>query len=68
LTIKPKEEFVQTLRIILGGDFDVDDYPLDYDRDDAEAERAFTIFPKQSINATNFKIAQQIAGVPIIER
>ena len=68
LTIKPKEEFVQTLRIILGGDFDVDDYPLDYDRDDAEAERAFTIFPKQSISATNFKIAQQIAGVPIIER
>ena len=66
LTIKPKEDFVQTLRIILGGDFDVDHYPLDYDREDAEAERAIAIFPKQKISATNFKIAQQIAGVPII--
>lgn len=63
--IKPQEDFVQTLKFILG-EFDVDTYPLGYDEENKEAEKAVAVFPKNKVNAIPFKIAQQIAGVPII--
>lgn len=65
LVIKPREDFNQTLKIILGGDFDVDNYPLDFGDN---IEQAFAVFPKSNVSATNFKLAQQIAGVPIIAK
>lgn len=68
LTVKPKEDFVQTLRIILGGDFDIDSYPLDFTKDNDETNCTYALFPKQKVSATNFKIAQQITDVPIIVR
>ena len=64
--MKPEEEFVDTVINVLGSDFEIDNYPLDYDKEDAEADRAVAIFPKNKVAVTSFKLAQQIAGVPII--
>lgn len=64
--VKPKEEFVDTIINILGSDFEIDNYPLDYDKEDAEAEQAVAVFPKNKVAVTNFKLAQQITGAPII--
>ena len=66
LVTRAGKDLPETLKNILNSDFDVDFYPLDYDTEDAEAERAVAVFPQKKIDATKFKIAQQIAGVPII--
>lgn len=65
LVMKP-EELPDTVKNILNCDFDVDSYPTDFDKDDEKPENAVAIFPKNKVNATSLKIAQQIAGVPII--
>jgi len=62
----PAEELSDTVKNILNSDFDVDFYPTDFDKDDEKSENAVAVFPKSKVNATNLKIAQQIAGVPII--
>ena len=54
------------VRKILGCDLKIETYPLDYDTDNAKAKRTYAAFPKGKVDATKFKIAQQIAGVPII--
>lgn len=51
---------------VLGCEITMTGYPLDYDTDDAKAERAVAVFPKSKVDVTKFQIAQQIAGVPII--
>ena len=61
-----RSNFGDTLKEILHGDFDVDSYPLDFTKDDKEPECAYAVFPKDNVNATSFKIAQQIALVPIV--
>ena len=66
LVTRAGKDLPETLKNILNSDFDVDFYPLDYDTEDAEAERAVAVLPQKKIDATKFKIAQQIAGVPII--
>ena len=66
LVMQAAENVSDTVKNILNSDFEVDVYPLDYDTDDKEAERAVAVFPQKKVNATTFKIAQQIAGVPII--
>lgn len=63
---KPSENISDTLIKVLHCDFEVGEYPLDYDTDEKEAERAIAVFPKDKVDATTFKLAQQIAGVPII--
>lgn len=64
--MKPEEDFADTVKKVLGSDFDVDNYWLDFDTDEKKAERAVAVFPKNKVDATNFKLAQQIASVPII--
>ena len=64
--MKPEENFPDTLKKILGSDYDVDYYPLDFAKENENAEEAIALFPKNKVDATNFKLAQQIAGVPII--
>ena len=63
---KPSENLADNVIKVLGCDFEVDEYPLDYDTDEKDAERAVAVFPKNKVDATSFKLAQQIAGVPII--
>ena len=64
--MKPEENFPDTLKKILGSDYDVDYYPLDFAKENENAEEAIALFPKTKVDATNFKLAQQIADVPII--
>lgn len=64
--MKPEENFPDTLKKVLGSDYDVDYYPLDFAKENENAEEAIALFPKKKVDATNFKLAQQIAGVPII--
>ena len=66
--VKPNEDFSKTVENVLGSDFNVDSYPLDFDTDDKKATRAIAAIPKNKVDATKFKLAQQIAGVPIIRR
>lgn len=66
--MKHEEELPDNVRKILGCDFDVDFYPLDFKKENKEPEEAIAIFPKNKVDATNFKLAQQIASVPIITR
>ena len=64
--VKPEENFPDTLKKVLGSDYDVDYYPLDFTEENKEPEEAIAIFPKKKVDVTKFKLAQQIAGVPII--
>ena len=66
LIMYAEENFVDNIKSILGCDFDTDSYPLDFTKENEETQEALAIFPKKKINATSFKLAQQIAGVPII--
>ena len=69
LLVMPMEEKLpDTVRKILNCDTKHELYPLAYDTDDSKAERAIAVFPQKKVNATSLKIAQQIAGVPIIQR
>ena len=60
------EDFGDTLKEILHGEFNVDSYPLDFTKDDKEPECTYAVFPKDNVDATTFKIAQQFMGAPII--
>ena len=64
--IKPEEKFPDTVKNVLGCDFDVDFYPLDFTKENEKQKYAYALLPKNKVDATNFKLAQQIAGVPII--
>ena len=64
--VQPHENFGDTLKEILHGDFDIDSYPLNFIKDDKEPECTYAVFPKDNVDATTFKIAQQITDVPII--
>ena len=66
--MKPEENLGDTVKKVLGSDFEVEGYWLDFDTDDKKAERAIAVIPKNKVDATSFKLAQQIAGVPIIAR
>ena len=54
----------ENVKRILGCDFEFSWYPF---TNDENAEGATAIKPVESINPTDFKLAQQIAGVPILE-
>ena len=66
LVTQAEEELSDTVKNILNSDIDVDFYPTDFTKDDEKPENAVAVFPKKKVNATSLKIAQQIAGVPII--
>ena len=64
--MKHEEELSDNVIKILGCDFDVDFYPLDFTKENEEPKEALAIFPKNKVDVTKFKLAQQIAGFPII--
>ena len=63
--MNPESKTPETVQKILGCPIEIRSYNLD---DSENPEQAFAVFPENKISATNFKIAQQIAGVPIIQR
>ena len=63
--VKAQKKISDTVRNILDSDLQIDFYSLDFSDN---SEKAFAVFPTEAIDETNFKIAQQIAGVPIITR
>lgn len=64
--MKLAEQLPDSVDEVLNCDTDVDSYPLDFSKENEETQYAYAIFPKNKVDATNFKLAQQIAGVPII--
>ena len=63
--IKAQRKISDAVKIILNSDLKMDFYPLDFGHN---PEKASAVFPTKTIDATKFKIAQQIAGIPIITR
>ena len=66
LVTQAEEDISDTVKNVLGSDFDVDFYPTKFTEENEEPQNAVAVFPKNKVNATSLKIAQQIAGVPII--
>ena len=66
LVMQPHENFGDTLKEILHGEFNVDSYPLDFTIANTEPDCAYAVVPKDNVDATSFKISQQIMGAPII--
>ena len=66
LVTQAEEDISDTVKNVLGSDFDVDFYPTKFTEENEESQNAVAVFPKNKVNATSLKIAQQIAGVPII--
>lgn len=66
VSVMKPEELPDTVKNILGSDFDVDNYPLDFSKENEDVEEAIALLTKNKVDATSFKLAQQIAGVPII--
>ena len=66
LFMKPEENLSDTVQNVLGCEIEVDSYWLDFDTKEKKADRAYAVFPKKTVDTTKFKLAQQIAGVPII--
>lgn len=64
--IKPEEKLPNTVKKILNCDVDNYFFQCEFDTKENRGERAIAVFPKNKVDATSFKIAQQIAGVPII--
>ena len=62
--IKPEAKRPLTVQNILGCSITIKSYNLDVEK----SEQAHAAFPNKTVDATKFKIAQQIAGVPIIRR
>ena len=62
IVMNANEKIRASVKNLLHTDFDIDTYPLDADGKKLVA----AVFPKGSVDATNFKIAQQIAGLPIV--
>ena len=67
ITMKPKEKLIDTVEIVLGCDYEVESHWMEFDTEEKEAEKAYSIIPKDKVDETKFKLAQQIAGIPIIE-
>lgn len=67
LFMKPEENISDTVQNILGCEIEVDSYWLDFDTKEKKADRAYAVFPKKTVDTTAFKLAQQIAGIPIIK-
>ncbi|MBR3050090.1 MAG: hypothetical protein IKG61_01390 [Selenomonadaceae bacterium] len=65
LAKKPEEKLTDTVRKFLGCNTNHNFYLLDFGE---KPENAVAVFPKNKVNATALKIAQQVAGVPIIQR
>ena len=66
LVMKDEEKLSDNVKHVLNCDLDIDKYPLDFSKDNKEPKNALAIFPKNKVDATAFKLAQQMAGVPII--
>lgn len=66
VSVMKPEELPDTVKKILGSDFDVDNYPLDFSKENEDVEKAIALLTKNKVDATSFKLAQQIAGVTII--
>lgn len=66
--VKPKESLLDTVQMILNRNFDVDAYPLDFSKENEDAENTYAILLKESVPETNFKLAQQMAAFPIIKK
>lgn len=66
LFMEPEENLSDTVQNVLGCEIEVDSYWLDFDTKEKKADRAYAVFPKKTVDTTKFKLAQQIAGVPII--
>ena len=64
----PAEQLPDTVDKVLNCGTNVDSYPLDFSKENAEPKYTYALFPKKKVDATNFKLAQQIAGVPIIAK
>ena len=68
LIMHTEENIVDNIKNILGSDFNIDSYPLEFTKENEKPKEALAILPKNKVDATTFKLAQQIAGVPIITR
>ena len=66
--VKPQKDFSDTVQMILNSDFYTDEYPLDFAEENEDAECTYSILLKNAVPETNFKLAQQIAGIPIIKK
>ena len=64
--MKDEPKLSDNVRKVLNSDIDIDRYPLDFSKENEQPKNAIALFPKNKVDATNFKLAQQIAGVPII--
>ena len=63
--MKSHKKISETVKNILQSELEIDFYPLDFGN---FPDKSVAIFPKSRVNDTSLKIAQQIAGVPIITR
>lgn len=68
IVLNLKSNFEDELERILDCDFKYDAYPLEFDTDSKKAERAYSIMPKDKVNPTKLKLAQQFSPYPIITR
>ena len=68
VSMKPAKKLSQTVEMILGCSYDYDKYYLELGTEEKEAKETYSIIPKDKVNETNIKLAQQIAGIPIIVR
>ena len=68
LVMKTESRLSDDVKKVLNCDLDIDKYPLDFSKDNEQPKNAIVLFPKSKVDATNFKLAQQIAGIPIIQR
>ena len=66
LVMKDEEKLSDNVKHVLNCDLDIDKYPLDFMKDNKPAKEAVAVLPKTRVDATAFKLAQQMAGVPII--
>ena len=61
------KEFSDAVKKVLGCDFDIDYYPLDFSTENGDTPEFYSIIPKNSVPQINLQLAQQIANdVPII--
>ena len=66
--MKPEDKLPATVKKVLGCDTAHGFYQCEFDTKEKKGERAVAVFPKNKVDATSLKIAQQVAGVPIIAR
>jgi len=64
--MRDETKLSDNVRKVLNSDIDIDRYPLDFSKENEQPKNAIALFPKDKVDVTAFKLAQQIAGVPII--